>query len=354
MHPARTLFDGDTAPAALPVCDHRAASETLIRAALALQRTLGPVFDVTADCADGAEVGQEARHAGMVAGLLASADNAHDRMGVRIHDPRHRSWHTDLELLIAAAGERIAYVTIPKVDSAADVERVVHAIDDVAAQHGVRREIPVQVLIETHGALRAAADIAALPRVECLCFGLADYVSAFGGAIPAEAAVSPIQFEHPLVRRAKTEVSVAAHAHGKVPSHNACFEAIDVARPATDGVDDPAPGPRDPAAGDRDAAAGAAAGQDAARALREFGFTRMASLHAAQVRPIVAALTPAPQTVHTACEILLAGARAHWEPTRHAGRLHDRASYRHWWGVLCRAHAAGAPIPPEAARTFFA
>lgn len=325
MHPARILFDGATEPAALPVCDHYAGSESLIRKSLELQRTLGPVFDVTADCEDGAAIGEEARHAGMVAELLNSSENAHGRMGVRIHDPRHRSWHTDLELLIGAAGDRIAYITIPKVDVVADVERVLHAIDDVAAQHGVRREIPVQVLIETHGALRAAADIAALPRVECLCFGLMDYVSAFGGAIPSDAMSSPAQFEHPLVRRAKAEMAVAAHAWGKVPAHNVC---TDITMADT-------------------------AGSDAARAQREYGFTRMWSIHPAQVGPIVAALTPPPETVRTACEILLGATRADWGPTRHAGRLQDRGSYRYWWAVLRRAYTAGAEIPPEARRAFF-
>ncbi len=77
------------------------------------------------------------------------------------------------------------------------------------------------MLIETHGALAQVFDIAALVQVECLSFGLMDFVSAHNGAIPGRAAMgSPEQFEHPLIRRALAEISAACHAHGKVPSHN--------------------------------------------------------------------------------------------------------------------------------------
>ena len=330
MHPSQVLFAGEAEPPVLPVCDHYAGSEALILKSLRLQAELArdgaAVFDVTADCEDGAAVGQEAAHAQMVAALLNSPDNRFGRLGVRIHDPAHRSWHKDLELIVGAAGERVAYVTVPKVSRAEQVERVIAAIDDVSLQSGIGREIPVHVLIETHGALADAARIAALPRVECLSFGLMDYVSGFEGAVPESAMASPGQFDHPLVARAKREISVACHAHRKVPSHNVC---TDLSEPA-------------------------AAGADARRALLEYGFTRMWSIHPSQVRPIVEALSPAAPAIGAAAEILLAAQAAGWGPIRHAGRLQDRASYRYWWGVLRRARVAGAPIPEEARRAFFA
>ena len=325
MRPGDVLFGGGPEPVVLPVCDHYAGREAMIRKSLALQAELGPVFDVTADCEDGAEVGREREHAEMVGEMLRCADNRFDRLGVRIHDPGHHSWHTDIELVIRAAGDRLAFVTIPKVDGFEAVDRVVNAIDDVCSQNGVRREIPVQVLIETHGALREVQAIASHPRVECLAFGLMDYVSAFNGAVPASAMASPGQFEHPLVRRAKTEVSVGAHAAGKVPAHNVC---VNIGEPE-------------------------AAGADARRAAVEYGFTRMWSIHPSQVRPIVAALTPEPGAIQTACEILMAAQSARWGPIRHGDRLQDRASYRYWWGLLRRARAAGAAVPAEALSTLF-
>lgn len=324
-HPSQVLFAAQAAPRVLPVCDHYAGTEALIRKSLALQRELGPVFDVTADCEDGAPVGREREHASMIGDVLASADNAHARLGVRIHDPAHPAWHDEIEAVVRAGGQRLAFVTIPKVDSHASVQRVVAAIDACAARASLRREIPVHALIETHDGLRAVWEIAAHPRVECLSFGTLDYVSGFGGAVPTSAMSSPGQFEHPLVRRAKAEISVAAHTCAKVPSHGVCTDIVD-------------PG---------------AAGRDAARALSEFGFTRMWSIHPSQVRSIVAALTPAPEQVALAGEILLAARAADWGPIRHAGRLEDRASYRYWWALLRRARAAGAPIPAEVAQAFF-
>ena len=47
--------------------------------------------------------------------------------------------------------------------------------------------IPVHGLIETLSGLRDVAQIAALPGLESLSFGLMDFVSAHRGAIPASA-----------------------------------------------------------------------------------------------------------------------------------------------------------------------
>ena len=65
--PRDALIDeGDAAPD-LPVCDHYCGVEARMRKALALQAELGPVFDITLDCEDGAPVGAEAEHVRMVA-----------------------------------------------------------------------------------------------------------------------------------------------------------------------------------------------------------------------------------------------------------------------------------------------
>ncbi|WP_252589901.1 hypothetical protein, partial [Enterobacter sp. JH8] len=41
MHPSEVLFQGTHAPAGIPVCDHYAGSEKLMRKSLALQQELG-------------------------------------------------------------------------------------------------------------------------------------------------------------------------------------------------------------------------------------------------------------------------------------------------------------------------
>ena len=52
----------------LPAVDHYAGSEKLMRKAMQLQKELGPIFDITCDCEDGAHAGPEREHAEMAAG----------------------------------------------------------------------------------------------------------------------------------------------------------------------------------------------------------------------------------------------------------------------------------------------
>ena len=86
-----------------------------------------------------------------------------------------------------------------------------------------------------------------------------DFVSAHGGAIPAEGMGLAGQFAHPLVLRAKMEIASACHAFGKVPSHNVVTEFKDSAALLT----------------------------AARKAANELGYTRMWSIHPDQIRPIL-------------------------------------------------------------------
>ena len=103
MQASQVLFQGEALPRALPVCDHYAGTEVRMRKALALQAELGPVFDITFDCEDGAPVGKEAEHAQLVAEILLSSDNRFNRVGVRIHDASHPCWKADVATLIDRA-----------------------------------------------------------------------------------------------------------------------------------------------------------------------------------------------------------------------------------------------------------
>ncbi len=295
-----------------------------MKKALALQAESGVVFDLACDCEDGAPVGDEFAHATMI-GELVHAAPAEARIGVRIHPVRSRVWREELRLLVHLAGERLRFITLPKAGGVADVALALNALQTERARQGMARQVPLHVLIETHGALHEAFAIAALPGVQSLEFGLMDFVSAHQGAIPASAMRSPDQFDHPLLRRAKTELVAAALAYGVVPTHNVSLA-----------LDDPA-----------------AVHADACRARREFGFLRMWSIHPTQIAPIVSALTPADQDIAQAGAILLAARGADWGPVRHDGELHDRASYRLYWQVLCRARAAGKDLPGEIRRAFF-
>ena len=324
-HPEHVLFQGEKPFPILPAVDHYAGSEKLMRKALALQVELGPVFDITCDCEDGARAGAEAEHAEMAASVVLSDDNHFGRVGARIHDITHPHWEQDVVILVSRAGRRLAFLTLPKPRSAADAARQIESIRNAEERHGIEREIPVHVLIETHGALRDAWDIAALDRVESLDFGLMDFVSGHHGAIPGSAMRSPGQFDHPLVVRAKCDIAAAALANGVVPSHNVTTELKDL-----DYIR-----------------------RDAERARREFGYLRMWSIHPNQIVPIVEAMRPDFSEVEDASDILLAAQDGGWGPIQHAGKLHDRASYRYYWELLKRARATGMTLPAESAVRFF-
>lgn len=324
-HPSAVLFAGEKPFPILPAVDHYAGAEKLMKKAMQLQRELGPIFDITCDCEDGARAGAEREHAEMCAELIMGADNAFGRVATRIHDVTHAHWRADLEILVGRAGSRLPFVTLPKPQSAADVATQIAALREVERAAGIAREIPVHVLIETHGALREVWQIAALPGVESLDFGLMDFVSGHHGAIPGSAMKSPGQFDHPLVARAKCEIAAAALANGVVPAHNVTTELADLDLIRA----------------------------DARRARQEFGYLRMWSIHPNQIVPIVEAMRPDFSEVQAAAEILTAAQDADWGPIRHDGKLHDRASYRYYWELLQRARATGAALPDDALRRFF-
>jgi citrate lyase subunit beta / citryl-CoA lyase len=317
MHPTAALFTGETQPVSLPVCDHYAGNLRFAHKALALQAQLGPVFDITLDLEDGAEIGQEIELARGFAQLIASEQNLHQRIGLRVHAPHHLAFLDDLQHTLGICAQQLAYIMVPKVGSANDVANAVEAIDRITQAAGVQRQIPVHVLIETHGALREVFRIAAHPRVQSLSFGLMDFVSAHHGAIPSAAMRSPGQFDHPLVLRAKTEIASACHAYGKVPSHNVTTEFKDTAVVIG----------------------------DAQRARQELGYTRMWSIHPDQIKPIVKAFMPLASEVNDACEILRAAQANAWGPVSFENKLHDRASYRYFWTILQRARATGVALP---------
>ncbi len=318
LHPRDVLMGAQAGSVQLPVCDHYSGVEVRMRKSLQLQAEMTQefgtcVFDVTLDCEDGAPVGGEAEHAALVTELaLAAAPDA--RVAVRVHPVDHPSFDADVAHIAGRAGHRLVHLMVPKVESVQDVERAVAALDAAGAI-----ALPLQVLIESPAAVHRAFDIAAHPRVQSLSFGLMDFVSAHGGAIPSDGMAAQGQFTHPLVVRAKLEIASACHAQGKVPSHCVVTEFSDVQ----------------------------AMRQAALKASREFGYTRMWSIHPAQIRPILEAMAPTEAEIGRASEIIVAAHAAQWAPISHAGQLHDRASYRFFWQVLERAHQTGRPLAPE-------
>jgi citrate lyase subunit beta/citryl-CoA lyase len=324
-HPRDVLGGARAAVGVLPVCDHYSGVELRMRKSLQLQAEMTEefgacVFDVTLDCEDGAPVGGEADHAALVVSLALAAA-PHARVAVRVHPVDHPAFASDIATIAGQAGQRLTHLMIPKVESVADLFHVDRALMAVG---GAAARLPVHILLESAKAVHNAFEIASHARVQSISFGLMDFVSSHNGAIGADAMGSSGQFTHPLVVRAKLEIAAACHAQGKTPSHCVVTEFSDEA----------------------------ALQRSASRAAREFGFTRMWSIHPAQIRPILAAFAPQQAEIETATEMIAAAAAAHWAPISFHGKLHDRASYRYYWQVLERAHQTGSPMPAEA-RAYF-
>ncbi|MBX9935518.1 MAG: CoA ester lyase [Burkholderiaceae bacterium] len=315
-HPRDVLLGAQAQTGFLPVCDHYSGVEVRMRKSLQLQAEMTEefgtcVFDVTLDCEDGAPVGGEAPHAALVAALAREAAPG-ARVAARVHPVDHPAFANDMATIAGEAGHKLCHIMLPKVESVDDVLLAEKALERAGATH-----LPLQVLIESPAAVHRAFDIAAHPRVQSLSFGLMDFVSAHGGAIPASGMTSAGQFAHPLVVRAKLEIAAACHAHGKTPSHCVVTEFTD-----------------------------STAMQAAAhRAAAELGYTRMWSIHPAQIRPILAAFAPAQDEIDHAARIIAAAAAADWAPISVDGVLHDRASYRYFWQLLERAHQTGRSLP---------
>lgn len=105
VHPNQALFGGEKPFPVIPACEHFAGSEKLILKALSLQdsanpNAVGPVFDITCDCEDGAASGQEQAHAEMIVRVLNSAANQYKMAGARIHDYTHPHWKKDIDILV--------------------------------------------------------------------------------------------------------------------------------------------------------------------------------------------------------------------------------------------------------------
>lgn len=343
QHPRDILLGAQSGADFLPVCDHYSGVEARMVKSLQLQAEMmeefgACVFDVTLDCEDGAPVGGEIDQANMVAALANTALAAPDliasgvrpRIGARLHAVDHPAFASDVDIVVGGAAQSLSYIMVPKVESVADVDRAVAAVD--AVRRADQRLMPLHVLIESPAAVHQAFEIAAHPRVQSLSFGLMDFVSAHGGAIPASAMgvrnlddhATLDQFNHPLVVRAKTEISSACHAHGKVPAHCVVTEFRDAV----------------------------VLEKSARMAARSLGYTRMWSIHPSQIRPILQAFSPDAQEVEQAAHIVEQAARQDWAPISVQGKLHDRASYRYFWQVLERAHRTGGQLP-ESVRVFF-
>jgi len=307
--PSQILFEDIAAPALIPCCDHYAGNIRFISKALELQRTSSSIFDITCDLEDGAEVGHETELRSNMIELLNSSENSKRRAGIRVHDPEHQLFLQDIEQAISQAGNVISHLTIPKIKSFKAADKTAHLIRSATSEAGIRRTIPLHFLIETHQALHEVWEIAQIPSVQSLEFGIMDFISSHHGTIPSSAMRSPEQFEHALLVRAKSMIASAAAAFGKTATHNVTIEYKNLALVRS----------------------------DARTASRRLGYRRMWSIHPDQIQEICQAMAPDESEIELAAKVLTEGQQNGWGPLAIEGTLYDRASYRYYLSILKQA-----------------
>jgi citrate lyase subunit beta/citryl-CoA lyase len=305
------LFPNEKALPACSPCDHYAGHEKLILKSLETQKIFNGSFDITCDLEDGASIGQEAALRQLCLNIITSSDNSYKKMGVRIHDAQSPHFTDDLTFVAKNLFGTISHLTIPKVLSFMQAEKIVNEIIAVYKKECDTASVsipPIHFLIETPGAVQEVWQIATLPYLRGLDFGAMDFVSFHHGALSDRCFQSPEQFEHPLMMRAKSRIVAACLGNNLIPTHNV---TVDYKNPEQ-------------------------AHDDALRARHHFGFLRMWSIHPNQIKPILDAMSPSSEDIQTAKEILTLAKQNYWAPISYKDRLHDRASYRYYWNLLKR------------------
>ena len=116
-----------------------------------------------------------------VIAALNELDFGAKSVSVRINGLDTHFMYRDLVDLVEQAGDSIDLILVPKVGCAADVYAVDMLLTQIEQAKGVRRNIGIEMLIETPAGIQNIDEIAAAsPRNEALVFGSADYAAAAG------------------------------------------------------------------------------------------------------------------------------------------------------------------------------
>jgi len=321
MHPNEALVERGTKdiPTMSPV-EHFAGTEKFVKKAMKIQQERNGDFDITIDLEDGAPKGKEQDNLDMAIAMIKSDDNKFNRIGVRIHDPGNDWWFKEANYLREEVGDRLAYITLPKVLGAEDVIKMRTTL--------YRSGLSLHVIIETLEAFQNLDEILGVMNVDLVDFGLMDFTSAHQGILSRDVMQSPHQFTNPLMQYYKSQFVAKALAAGKVPAHNV---TVDVGKKNL-------------------------AYKDAATARNDFGFLRMWSVFPDQIDEIMRGMASAYNLLQLKAysDILCKAQEADWGPIGYKGKMEDRATYRLYWQTLKRARSVtGVEIPEEAEERFF-
>lgn len=253
--------------------------------------------EVVVDLEDSVPVEQKAEARAAVAEALATGSWAAATVSVRVNGVS-TPWFEDDLRAIAAAGDRLDSVVVPKAERPADLRATADLLAEAAA--GRERPIGLQALIESARGLRDVNRIAeASPHLEALILGPADMSVSLGFATPDEG---------PRWDFVRGAVLVAARAAG--------VQAID---------------------GPYLQIADAAGLLESAGSARKLGFDGKWALHPAQIDPLNELFSPTAEEEARARAILDALGGASGGAVMLDGEMIDEASRRRAEALLARA-----------------
>jgi citrate lyase beta subunit len=119
--------------------------------------------------------------------VIQTLQSAAPRVGllaVRINALDTPFGYRDLLEVAEAAGDRIQYVVVPKVNQPGDIHFVARLLDGIEMHLGCSRPVGIEASIETAAGLAQVTPIArASERVRSLIFGVADYAASVGARL---------------------------------------------------------------------------------------------------------------------------------------------------------------------------
>lgn len=166
----------------------------------------GPADGLTLDLEDGVAEAEKPHARRRIADLLAALGSRHGKvMIVRVNHVSHPAFGEDIDAAVSPATDLI---NLPKLESAAEVQRAAGVIAAAEARQGNSRPIGLLVNVESPRGLRLAHEIAAAhPRIHALQFGLADLFAPLRIARTPQA-LAPVRL---AVKMAAAEAGVACY-----------------------------------------------------------------------------------------------------------------------------------------------
>ena len=230
-------------------------------------------------------------------------------VAVRINGPATRWCHRDVIDIVAGAGDGLASLVVPKVESPAEIEFVDRLAGMVEQEVGRATPVGLQALIETATGLRNIHVIAhASPRLETLIVGYADLSASLG--LPPEGPDHGDRWHHVLAT-----VLIAARDAG--------LQAIDGPYLAIEDLD---------------------GFRAAAQRTHALGYEGKWALHPTQIDVLNELFAPSPEELEHARAVLGALEAAQDEESRGAvmldGAMIDEASRKRAAQVVARGAAA--------------